>query len=302
MIQSIINTVKAVGRHVSEKRVFVNLVRYLPARARNGRLFVIGDLHGEYNVLMVALQAVDFDFEKDRVIFTGDLHDRGGFSAKCLDMLQEPWADSVLGNHELMMLMAIDGEGELACGRENLELWIANGGEWALDVTSQARSRWRKLILENAPLYWVVERRDGKKVLICHAEPVAAELCSVIKGKNRKILMRSLNDHQALWGRRTLSIAGRDSLDPQLKDQLLLPVDEVYFSVHGHTRVSTATWVMNRLFVDTGAVLDNRLTLVDTDQAAPGRAAGITAWDLSSGTMHQSASVSFSSAIQSGCE
>lgn len=293
MISSLIKTVKKIGSRTLRDRSAVNLVRYLPARERGGRVFVIGDLHGEYNTLMSALQAVGFDFDIDRVVFAGDLHDRGNRSAECLDLLQEPWVCSALGNHELMLLMAIDEGGEIASAKEDLELWMANGGEWALNAPPQARARWRKLLLERVPLYWIVERRDGKKVLVCHAEPEASEIENVISGKNRMIPIRTLDGNPVLWGRRTLSIAGRDDLAPHLKEQLLLPVDGVLFSVHGHTCVSTATWVMNRLFIDTGAVLANRLTLVDTDQVIPGRATGISAWDVFSETMQHNLSQPF---------
>ena len=275
------------------------MVSHLSARERDGRVFVIGDLHGEHNALMSALQAVSFDFDKDRVVFTGDLHDRGIWSAKCLDLLQEPWVCSTLGNHELMMLMAIDKTGEISCGKDDLEIWLSNGGEWALDALPQARARWRELLLERVPLYWIVERRDGKKVLVCHAEPDEAEIGNVITVKNRMLQIQTLKANPALWGRRILSIAGRNDLVPHLKDQLLLPVEGVFFSVHGHTRVNTATWIMNRLFIDTGAVTDNRLTLVDVDQVIPGLAAGITAWDIFLGTMNPKASVPFLSASQS---
>jgi len=72
MILSSIKTVKRIGSRTSSAKCAVNLVRYLPARERDGRVFVIGDLHGEYNTLMSALQAVGFDFDRDRVVFAGD--------------------------------------------------------------------------------------------------------------------------------------------------------------------------------------------------------------------------------------
>lgn len=299
MITSFVNTVKRIGSRSAKSRITVNLVRYLPARERGGRVFVIGDLHGELNALMSALQAIDFDFDRDKVIFTGDLHDRGNQSAECLDLLQEPWASSTLGNHELMLLMAIDKEGEIDRAKSDLDLWMANGGEWALDAPPQTRARWRKRVFECVPQYWIVERRDGKKLLVCHAEPEMVEIENVIAIKNRMIQIQTLKGNPALWGRRTLSIAERSDLAPYIKDQLLLPVDGVYFSVHGHTCVNTASWIMNRLFIDTGAVLANRLTLVDIDQIIPGQTTGISAWDIYSGTMQHNASVQLHSVNQS---
>lgn len=263
----------------------VGLVRYLPADDRKGRVFIAGDLHGEFDTLISALHGVSFDFERDRVLFVGDLHDRGKHSAQCLDLLRKPWAGAVLGNHELMLLMAVDETGAITGAKEALEIWMANGGEWALDAPPQARAGWRQLLLENVPLYWIIERRDGELLLVCHAEPVAEEVDEVIAARSRRVALRALNNSPVLWGRRILHTAARDDLAPSIKDQLLPSVAGAYCSLHGHTCVRTATWVKNRLFLDTGAVLGNRLTIADADLIAPGLARGIYFWDIGSGKL-----------------
>jgi serine/threonine protein phosphatase 1 len=261
----------------------VSLVRYLSISERKGRVFAVGDLHGEFYALMMALHAVEFDFKKDRVLFVGDIHDRGRSSEKCLELLREPWADSVLGNHELMMLESVDSDGSIMGGGNSLvEMWMANGGEWALEAPKQNRAEWRRLVLDTVPLNWVVERRDGRKVLVCHAEPDPALLADVVTLKNRPIPIRELRGSLTIWGRRILRIAGDGELSRYQKQPLLHPVEGVLFSVHGHTQLKMASWVNNQLFADTGAVFGNSLTLVDLDHAIPGRPNRIYAWDIAS--------------------
>jgi len=243
----------------------------------------VGDLHGEFYALMMALHALEFDFKKDRVLFVGDIHDRGRSPEKCLDLLNEPWVDSVLGNHELMMLESVDSDGSLISGENSLvEAWMANGGEWALKAPKQSRAAWRRLVLDTVPLNWVVERRDGRKVLVCHAEPDPVLLADVVSLKNRPIPIRELRGSSTLWGRRILRIATDGELSRYQKQQLLHPVEGVLFSVHGHTQLKMAGWVNNQLFADTSAVFGNSLTLVDMDHAIPGRPNRIYAWDIAS--------------------
>lgn len=80
-----------------------NLVKKLPANVE-GRDFVIGDLHGCYDEVLKLLGAVDFDTNKDRLISTGDLMDRGPKSIECVDLLNYDWFHCVRGNHEEILL------------------------------------------------------------------------------------------------------------------------------------------------------------------------------------------------------
>jgi len=49
-----------------------------------GKDFVVGDLHGCYDLLESLLGAVSFDKSKDRLFSVGDLIDRGPNSLRCL--------------------------------------------------------------------------------------------------------------------------------------------------------------------------------------------------------------------------
>ncbi len=280
--------IKTIMKKIMPKRAdcTIDLVRYLPVSERRGRVLAVGDLHGEYHVLMKALHALEFDFERDRLIFLGDLHDRGRSPEKCLDLLREPWVDSVLGNHELMLLDSVAPDGALSGdGNGSFDAWMLNGGEWALDAPQEELAQWRGLLLEKLSLNWLVERRDGRRALVCHAEPDPKDLEDVLAVRNRPVATRQLLGSPTVWGRRILRVAHDDGLSRLLKQRQLHWLEGVLFSVHGHTQLETAGWVNNLLFADTGAVYGNRLTLVDLDHAIPGRSGGIYSLDIATERM-----------------
>jgi serine/threonine protein phosphatase 1 len=280
MIQSFFKTVGRMRKRHSGSSS-VDLVRKLPFADRRGRLFAVGDIHGEFHTLMSALHALNFDFENDTVLLAGDIHDRGVNSAHCLELLQEPWLFSTIGNHEWMLLSVVTDTGSINFSRKDaLDTFIANGGEWILDKTDESRLRWRNLLLERVPLYWMLERRDGHMVMLCHAEPSPEYLQDVLAGINRKISTALLRDDQTIWGRNMLYNAARSYLSSEIKQQLLPRLDGVLFAMHGHSYVKTAAWVNNQLFMDTGASMGKKLTLVDVDHAIPGMCNGIRAWSI----------------------
>jgi serine/threonine protein phosphatase 1 len=106
------------------------VVRY-PANTR-GRDFVVGDLHGCRVLLDRLLHEVGFAPDRDRLFCVGDLIDRGPESMRCLDLLDEPWCCSVLGNHEVMLLdffsRAVALGGRVVWEEEHD--FLRNGGGW----------------------------------------------------------------------------------------------------------------------------------------------------------------------------
>jgi serine/threonine protein phosphatase 1 len=93
--------------------------------AHPGRVFAVGDLHGMAHAFERLLDLAGFDPARDLVWSLGDLVDRGPFSARCLDLLEEPWFRAIRGNHEQLMLDALGDRGTWL-------QWTVNGGDWAL--------------------------------------------------------------------------------------------------------------------------------------------------------------------------
>ena len=122
-------------------------VRHGPNPAA-GRDLVIGDLHGEFDILEHALDTLRFAPGRDRLFTVGDLIDRGPRSADALEWLENGrFTGSVRGNHEPMMVRALTA-GEAVLMRMNGPgtMWRANGAHWwyESDAVSDARKRRRR--------------------------------------------------------------------------------------------------------------------------------------------------------------
>lgn len=74
-------------------------VRRLPMN-REGRDFVVGDIHGAYDLVIEAMRKVRFSPTKDRLFSVGDLVNRGSDSARALAFLSKPYVFAARGNHE----------------------------------------------------------------------------------------------------------------------------------------------------------------------------------------------------------
>lgn len=87
----------------------------------------VGDIHGRADLLEKLLNHVNAVHEDARVVFLGDVIDRGPDSKDCLDMVaselaRNPASRLIMGNHEDLMLRFVDG------GSERSKSWCWNGG------------------------------------------------------------------------------------------------------------------------------------------------------------------------------
>ena len=67
------------------------------------RRIFIGDVHGNYDALMLLMDAIS-PLNEDKVYFLGDLINRGAKSAQVVEFIRESPYYCVLGNHERMFL------------------------------------------------------------------------------------------------------------------------------------------------------------------------------------------------------
>lgn len=145
------------------------LIKRLPFNSV-GRDFVCGDIHGSYSCVKRFLDEIAFDYEKDRLICSGDLVDRGPENEKCLALIYEPWFHMTIGNHEQLMVGWFKGEwpGNLA--------WESNGGRWGMGYKkemSDAGMFIRDAIqdLADLPYLITVEKQNGDSAFhVFHAE------------------------------------------------------------------------------------------------------------------------------------
>lgn len=87
----------------------------------------VGDIHGRADLLEELLKHVHAFHPNARVVFLGDIIDRGPDSKGCLDMVESelgrnPASRLIMGNHEDLMLRFIDG------GSAGSKSWCWNGG------------------------------------------------------------------------------------------------------------------------------------------------------------------------------
>lgn len=316
--------------------MLLNPLKTLPPNIE-GRDFVIGDLHGSGDCLIQLLDGIKFDTSVDRLISVGDLVDRGGDSLQCLQLLTEPWFHAVMGNHEQLMLEAFRG-GRLG------QYWFQNGGFWGIN----AISRWWKepklavemfgadldpsvnvtdgdasleLPLEDElalyellpmvrelPFIITIERPDGKKFHVLHAELPSSPTESVKQGWEgwtdehlanpaavRELAELILFDGTSalLWSRREFGFFAHENI--QNIDKAARTVKSMNMGKHhaeslshilsGHTIQQRPLSIGKQTCLDTGAYRTN-----DKD---PSNWAGLTCVELGTWTFYHATPTSF---------
>lgn len=74
------------------------------------RTIIIGDVHGCHLELLQLLREVEVRPSRDRIIFLGDLINKGPASRRVWEIMRRVDGESILGNHELSMLAVLDGD------------------------------------------------------------------------------------------------------------------------------------------------------------------------------------------------
>lgn len=131
------------------------------ARNTQGRDLIVGDIHGHFNKLQQALEAIKFDTSRDRLFSVGDLVDRGPDCDQVLDWLEHPWFHAVAGNHEDMAIRWPNGH--MDTGN-----YFANGGGWNISNPRELQCEISET-LSALPLGIELETEAGL-VGIVHAE------------------------------------------------------------------------------------------------------------------------------------
>lgn len=220
------------------------------ARNLRGRDFVVGDVHGHFELLERLLERVTFDTAADRLFAAGDLVDRGPYSPQVFDWLAKPWFASVRGNHEQLVI-------DVVLAGDDRDLHFRNGGAWLYKLTPVTRERiaWR---LQQLPLVIEVELGEGRRAGIVHAEaPVSPAFPDWDSGV--AALAGELGDSArrnavglAMWAR--TRIEKEDAT-------VIAGLERLYV---GHTAQSAVRPLGNTHYIDTGSgYADGCLSLVD---------------------------------------
>lgn len=197
-------------------------------------VWVVSDIHGCYQWLMDALKRRHFNPYEDLLISVGDIIDRGPDCVKCLQLMDEKWFRAVRGNHEQMALDAIENK--------DFALWMSNGGIW-FSALEDKRNALRLLnACRDLPHIIEITCANGLNV-IAHADYPAAEY----------VWNKPVSAQRVLWDRDRLMgfMVG--------KGQGIQGADHFWF---GHTPLDKRYDFNNLHYIDTGAVFDGFLTLV----------------------------------------
>jgi len=223
----------------------MSAVLILPENTK-GRDFVIGDIHGAFDMLEKALAAAQFDATRDRLISIGDLIDRGPESRRCAELLRQPWFFAVRGNHEDMFLDIVRADGTFD---ENKAAWnIRNGMGWIFDETPEMLSALRAEIAR-MPLALEIPTDRGT-VGFVHAEVPAGLDWETFK--NKLAAGDEGVTEKALWGRDRIQAGDTSGV---------AGIDRLFF---GHTpQAGGPQRLGNCYYIDTGAVF--RLLKGDAD-------------------------------------
>jgi serine/threonine protein phosphatase 1 len=206
-------------------------VRYLTTN-QHGRDFVVGDLHGSWSLLQVALDQVEFDRSRDRLLSVGDIVDRGEESFKLIELLQTDWFYACLGNHESVLLeYQRQGEADLA------QHWRQFGGSWFFDLLPAQRAFAAELIERHCSYALQVEMAQGKAGVVHADVPMGVSWPAFCANVGRKQDWQ----RQCLWSRARVQGERTDG------------IPGIELVVTGHQIVQHALQVANVWLIDTGA-------------------------------------------------
>lgn len=224
-------------------------------------IYAIGDVHGRRDLLQALLQAIRTDTggREARIIFLGDIIDRGAESRQCLDLViatldTYPGSRLILGNHEEFLLSFLDAESRTqrhaVAGR-----WLPNGGTETLQSCG---------IDETADLDAIARQLESG----CPAHIGILRAADWMVETEHHVFV-----HGGIDPQRGLSeqdpVTTRWIRDRFLDHKAALPK----IVVHGHTVTQSALPELhrNRLALDTGAVSSGHLTCAIFEDNAPPR-------------------------------
>ncbi|RXJ89069.1 hypothetical protein CRV01_10650 [Arcobacter sp. CECT 8983] len=210
--------------------------------------YIIGDVHGEYDDLILLIKKIPTNSE---IIFVGDIVDRGSKSNKVIEIIKENGYKCVLGNHEKMM---IDFSEYFIKDYPNipftgfLDAWIKNGGKETLksydliatdkydgklicNKNNKGFKQYKEDIdwLKSLPLYIRLDKKkNNKPIVISHAS--FADIWNLVESKENKKTV----EQYALWNRK-----------PPKENSAI-------FNIFGHTPVSSIDTSKHYINVDTG--------------------------------------------------
>ena len=159
--------------------------------------YVIGDVQGCFDELMLLLDKINFDSNNDELIFAGDLINRGPKSLEVLEfcLKNKKSIEVVLGNHDIYLLYLIHQN------KKNYQL--------APILESKNRKKFFRWLIEK-PLMLERQNNKNEKFIISHAgiphiwdledaRKLNEEYLKAIKKNPGGVFRNMWGDHPDLW-------------------------------------------------------------------------------------------------------
>ncbi|PKN64075.1 MAG: serine/threonine protein phosphatase [Deltaproteobacteria bacterium HGW-Deltaproteobacteria-15] len=204
------------------------------------RTFIFGDIHGCLDVLIRLMEKIDWDPDRDRLIYLGDYIDRGEDSRGVIEYLlalseTAKNVDYLMGNHEAVFLDFLSGV--------DTRTFLANGGgstlySYGFQYGSGKGTDWGNRIPQ--------EHLDFLKSLKPWVE--LEDYYVVHAGMRPGVALQKQSLEDLVWIR-----------DPFI----LSDYDFGKRVIFGHTPYSEPLIMDNKVGLDTGAVYGNRLTCLE---------------------------------------
>ncbi|MET3654064.1 metallophosphoesterase [Dyella japonica] len=217
-------------------------------RNRVGRDFVVGDIHGCFDLLSRAMDTVGFDESCDRLFSVGDLVDRGPSSHEAIDWIAQPWFHAVRGNHEQMAI-------GVAQGRHDHDNYLRNGGGWFLSLGDD-RQKLVAAVFDTLPIAIEIDHAVGRIGLV-HAD---------IWGESWDGFLRDMQSDLSNSKRHKLvevALWSRSRIQAHQSGYPTSSVSDLHAMFVGHTPVEKPLCLGNVVYIDTGAVFGRSLTLIN---------------------------------------
>lgn len=227
-----------------------------PAGAAGHRAYVVGDIHGRFDLLEELLAKIHSELQrrparKTLLVFVGDLIDRGPSSAQVVERLRTYRRDGIrplflLGNHEEVLLRTVEGDQTL------IPSWLKFGGLQCLESYGVDRAQIQGL-----------------------SDDQVVQLVQMAIPSNHVEFLRSFID-SCRFGDYLFVHAGiRPGVELEQQRQtdlrwirepfLFDDRDHGFIVVHGHTISTEVDEQPNRIGIDTGAYRTGVLTALAID-------------------------------------
>lgn len=203
--------------------------------------YFVGDIHGHYSELMQALNEKNFDFKNDRLIATGDLVDRGKQSKEVLELIEQPWFHSVLGNHDLINKNYIEHRNKF-----DLDFLYQYGGDWIIKLVQLDNKKAEEYLnlLKTLPYVIEVETTHGT-IGVIHGDTMTVDW----EIDKNYIFENKFNARDnALWSRKRSNLIDKFPAE-QLKD--VFNIKNIDFLITGHSPKAYSYGLGNWLCIDT---------------------------------------------------